>query len=107
MTSPGSWIKALALCALVGLLAGAPAVAQAQKKKDDGCLKDQVCKDRYNQALKLFDEGRFAEALPEFQAAYARRQMPWLLLNIGRTVMSDFSVAERRSGLVAGGSGND
>ena len=32
------------------------------------------------------EAGRFESALPEFQAAYDRRQMPWLLINIGRTL---------------------
>jgi tetratricopeptide (TPR) repeat protein len=54
--------------------------------KDDGCLGDAECKGRYEQAVALFDAGRFDAALPEFQAAYQRRQMPWLLINIGRTL---------------------
>jgi hypothetical protein len=53
---------------------------------DDGCLTDAECKGHYEVALKLFEEGRFETALPEFQAAYQRRQMPWLLINIGRTL---------------------
>ena len=31
------------------------ATAWAQNSKQDGCLKDPVCRDRYNQALKLYD----------------------------------------------------
>jgi tetratricopeptide (TPR) repeat protein len=53
---------------------------------DDGCLTDNECQGHYNQAVKLFEGGRFESALPEFQAAYQRRQMPWLLINIGRTL---------------------
>lgn len=53
---------------------------------DDGCLTDSVCRIRYDQAVKLFEVGHFENALSEFQAAYARRQMPWLLINIGRTL---------------------
>jgi len=80
------------------LVTGAPLAAQAQsdasalsqspapKKKDDGCLRDNVCRTAYQKALALYDEGRYEEALTGFQGAYARRQMPWLLLNIGRTV---------------------
>ncbi len=53
---------------------------------DDGCLTDNPCLTHYNQAVKLFEDGRFEPALAEFQAAYHRRQMPWLLINIGRTL---------------------
>jgi tetratricopeptide (TPR) repeat protein len=68
---------------LVGVLTGGAASAQ---NKQDGCLKDPVCKGHYDKALKLYDEGRYADALPEFENAYSRRQMPWLMLNIGRTM---------------------
>ncbi len=37
-------------------------------------------------ARRLADIAQFETALPEFQAAYQRRQMPWLLINIGRTL---------------------
>jgi tetratricopeptide (TPR) repeat protein len=53
---------------------------------DDGCLTDSSCRGHYDQAVKLFEGGRFEAALPEFQGAYERRQMPWLLINIGRTL---------------------
>lgn len=53
---------------------------------DDGCLTEPVCRSHYMQAVHLFENGRFETALPEFQAAYERRQMPWLLINIGRTL---------------------
>ena len=53
---------------------------------DDGCLTDNECQGHYSKALKFFEDGRFEAALPEFQAAYQRRQMPWLLINIGRTL---------------------
>ncbi len=62
-----------------------PVSAWAQNKQD-GCLKDVVCHDHYYKALKLYDDGKYADALPEFQAAYQRRQMPWLMLNVGRTM---------------------
>jgi|JI102314DRNA_FD_contig_121_148487_length_1669_multi_4_in_0_out_0_2 tetratricopeptide (TPR) repeat protein len=96
MNNLASWTRRLALGAL--LVTGAPLAAQAQsdasalsqspapKKKDDGCLRDNVCRTAYQKALALYDEGRYEEALTGFQGAYARRQMPWLLLNIGRTV---------------------
>ena len=75
----------LGLGALLMLLLGGPAAA-GPMAPDDGCLTDSECQGHYNQALKLFEEGRFETALPEFQAAYQRRQMPWLLINIGRTL---------------------
>jgi len=96
MNNLASWTRQLALG--VVLVAGAPQVASADgdpganaqspapKKKDDGCLRDTVCRTAYQKALALYDEGRYEEALSGFQGAYARRQMPWLLLNIGRTV---------------------
>ena len=63
----------------------APAAA-GPHSPDDGCLNDGVCLGHYNHAVKLFEGGRFELALTEFQAAYRRRQMPWLLINIGRTL---------------------
>lgn len=84
--------RVLLLVSLVGVCAGvcagvfaAPAYADP-KGKSDGCLKDSVCHDHYQQALAQYDAGRYEDALTGFQAAYARRQMPWLLINIGRTV---------------------
>ncbi|HRI49748.1 MAG TPA: hypothetical protein PLW65_06160 [Pseudomonadota bacterium] len=53
---------------------------------DDGCINDPVCRQHYDTALELFQDGRYEAALGEFQAAYAQRQMPWLLVNIGRTL---------------------
>ena len=67
MSSPALWtnrsksfarLAALLVCT-AGLLSGlgqAP-TAWAQNSKQDGCLKDPVCRDRYNKALKLYDEG--------------------------------------------------
>lgn len=96
MNNLGLWIRRFFL--LLGAVFCAPSVADAQKdpsaitqspapkKKDDGCLRDPVCRGAYQKALQLYDEGRYEEALVGFQGAYSRRQMPWLLLNIGRTV---------------------
>lgn len=60
-----------------------PAQAIAQ---DDGCVNDPVCRQHYDTALEHFQDGRYEAALTEFQAAYDQRQMPWLLVNIGRTL---------------------
>ena len=97
MNNLALWTRRLALSAVL-LTIGSPSSASAEtdntalsqspapKKKDDGCLRDNVCRTAYQKALALYDEGRYEEALAGFQGAYARRQMPWLLLNIGRTV---------------------
>lgn len=53
---------------------------------EDACIKDDKCKDHYTKGVKLYKEELFDEALTEFQAAYAARQMPLLLVNIGRTM---------------------
>ena len=53
---------------------------------DDGCINDPVCRQHYDTALEQFQDGRYEAALGEFQAAYEQRQMPWLLVNIGRTL---------------------
>ena len=92
MNNLALWTRRLALSAVL-LTIGSPSSASAEtdntalsqspapKKKDDGCLRDNVCRTAYQKALALYDEGRYEEALAGFQGAYARRQMPWLLLN--------------------------
>lgn len=76
-------VRAWAVFVVLGCLLGESA-ALAQKSKTDGCLTDPTCRASYQKALSQYDEGRFDEALANFQAAYQRRQMPWLLVNIGR-----------------------
>lgn len=79
---PG-WV--LLCCSLLWLLS--PSTAQAVPlPADDGCLNDGVCRSHYEQAVKQFESGRYELALGSFQAAYQRRQMPWLLINLGRTL---------------------
>lgn len=65
-----------------------PRLAQAggANDPDDGCLRDSECRGHYERAMKSYSGGRYEAALPEFQAAYGQRQMPWLLVNIGRTL---------------------
>ena len=72
--------------ALIMLCAAPRRAAAAPENPDDGCLSDPVCRGHYEQAVALFEQGRFDAALAEFQAAYMQRQMPWLLINIGRAV---------------------
>lgn len=83
--NPPEWARLLILFGVVLLLGVSPAQA-GPNAPDDGCLNDTVCRNHYGQGVKLFEVGRFEAALPEFQAAYERRQMPWLLINLGRTL---------------------
>jgi hypothetical protein len=62
------------------------ALAGGANDPDDGCLRDAVCRGHYDKAMKSYGAGRYEAALPEFQSAYGLRQMPWLLVNIGRTL---------------------
>jgi hypothetical protein len=62
------------------------ALAGGANDPDDGCLRDAECRGHYEKAMKSYSGGRYEAALPEFQAAYGQRQMPWLLVNIGRTL---------------------
>ena len=75
---------ALAVALLSFVLAATGAAAAAPP--DDGCLRDPECREHYDKAYSLYEKGRYEAALPEFQAAYQLRQMPWLLINIGRTL---------------------
>ena len=61
------------------------ALAGGANDPDDGCLRDAVCRGHYDKAMKSYGAGRYEAALPEFQSAYGLRQMPWLLVNIGRS----------------------
>ena len=81
-------VSSISRATLVLLLLGlcCPPGHADPKGKSDGCLKDPVCHEHYEQALSQYDAGRYDDALAGFQAAYARRQMPWLLINIGRAV---------------------
>ena len=82
----GTWLCVCALWAFFTAGAAQAQPASSPTAPDDGCLTDPECRERYDQAVSLFENGRFEAALPEFQAAYERRQMPWLLINIGRTL---------------------
>lgn len=85
MSTRRSSIRYAAVVAAL-LVLGARSAAAGPSSPDDGCLTDSSCLGHYNQAVKLFEDRRFEPALGEFQAAYHRRQMPWLLINIGRTL---------------------
>jgi tetratricopeptide (TPR) repeat protein len=84
---PGPFaLPVLTLAWLFALSLGAPFAQAGPQAPDDGCLTEPTCRANYDQAVALFEGGRFEAALPKFQAAYAQRQMPWLLINIGRTL---------------------
>ena len=53
---------------------------------NDACIKDERCKEHHDKAVNYYNQQYYEEALSEFQAAYAARQMPLLLINIGRTL---------------------
>ena len=60
--------------------------APALALPNDACIKDERCKEHHDKAVNYYNQQYFEEALSEFQAAYAARQMPLLLINIGRTL---------------------
>ena len=87
MSSRCAWIRwvvsLLLTCTLLGRSQAAPGGAGAS---DDPCIKDTSCREHYQRAIGLYESGRYEAALPEFQSAYESRQVPWLLINIGRTL---------------------
>ena len=52
----------------------------------DPCLDDALCRAHYQRARSLSKADDLSGALAAYQAAYHRREVPWLLLNIGRTL---------------------
>ena len=78
--------RSLLLPVLIAVLLGLAESPARAIALDDGCINDPVCRQHYDTALELFQDGRYEAALSEFQAGYAQRQMPWLLVNIGRTL---------------------
>ena len=84
LRAPIRWVVVLLL--LCGLTTpGHAATSSAVEATDDACLREPTCSGHYQKALSLYESGRYEAALPEFQSAYESRQMPWLLINIGRT----------------------
>lgn len=61
-----------------------PQTTDSREIPIDDCLRDAPCKEHFDKAIKYYDQKHFEEALSEFKAAYAVRQMPYLLINIGR-----------------------
>ena len=66
-------------CLLACVVLLAPPASASPENADDGCLQDEVCRSHYERAVALFEQSHYDTALSEFQAAYAQRQMPWLV----------------------------
>lgn len=58
-----------------------PAPAEVEP---DECLADDKCKELYDTARVQSEATQYDAALINYQNAYARRQVPWLLISIGR-----------------------
>lgn len=50
----------------------------------DPCLQDKICRGHVDTARTMSGAGLHAEALKEYEAAYARRPTPWLVFNLAR-----------------------
>ena len=98
---PGTALRTAATTARCGLLLallgatssaaadepGAKAAATgAPGSGADPCLDDALCRAHYQRARSLSKADDLSGALAAYQAAYHRREVPWLLLNIGRTL---------------------
>ncbi len=66
----------ISLVALALVLATWPGAARARQQ--------DAFQDHLDQAVSLYKGGQYEDAIKEFQAAYAMRQMPRLLLNLGQ-----------------------
>ena len=77
--SRGLWRGALAATGLLGL------VATAAPPGPSPAAPSSAFQQHYEAAVRLFLSEHYTEALKEFEAAYAVRQLPRLLINIGTT----------------------
>ncbi|MFO0579920.1 MAG: tetratricopeptide repeat protein [Polyangia bacterium] len=66
--------------------AAEPASGEDGQNASDPCLNDTLCRGHYDEARQAYKDKRYEEALKEYRAAYERRQAPWLLINVGRTL---------------------
>lgn len=62
------------------------AAAVQEEDQSDACLQDGLCRAHYTRARGLSKQGNYAGAQAAYEAAYRRRAVPWLLINIGRTL---------------------
>lgn len=79
-------LVACSLTLVVVFWANLAAGADGRRKTGDDCLSDPVCSGLYEEARRLSKSGELAAALVAYQTAYRRQPMPWLLINIGRTL---------------------
>ena len=56
----------------------------APESPGDACLSDPECKQLVDHGRALSEATQFEAALVAYQSAYARKDVPWLLVNIGR-----------------------
>lgn len=77
--------RALALCCAVLMLLAVSA-ARAASPSDEGCNQDEECRAHFVKGRGYYKDQDYKSALDEFNAAYARRQTPILLINIGRSL---------------------
>ena len=84
--SPADRRRVLISSTLVLSLGLSALPASALALPNDACIKDERCKEHHDKAVNYYNQQYFEEALSEFQAAYSARQMPLLLINIGRTL---------------------
>lgn len=82
LLSGGALALVLAVCS--------PSAAQhsepGESETNDPCLSDSLCRAHFARARKLSKSEDFEGALAAYQAAHRRRKVPWLLINIGRTL---------------------
>lgn len=81
---------AASVCLMIAIPCG-EALAQTSSDASEGndqaqCMSDPVCKAHFTRARKLSKSDDFEGALAAYQAAYRRREAPWLLVNMGRTL---------------------
>jgi tetratricopeptide (TPR) repeat protein len=73
------------------LAQGAPPAGQgttmlAPVPKNDPCLQDVLCKGHYLRARNFSKAGEYQTALDEYELALRQQPVPWLVLNIARTL---------------------
>ena len=68
----------------LGTQSRAHAQAASAEVEPDECLADDKCKELYDTARVQSEATQYDAALINYQNAYARRQVPWLLISIGR-----------------------
>lgn len=68
----------------LGCILYSPALHAQELAGADPCLSDERCNSLYEAALNLSKASQFVAALANYEDAYARKPVPWLLINIGR-----------------------